>query len=135
MQAILSRCHYLDLEISNQRDQLLRVQQVMQDGMLKDYNFKNGEENMILSYIKDNADHLREISLRMVKKIADLVKVKPTDCFKFIEATCLHRPAKFKRLLAARTAMAKPAAEVTPEPAPGPEPTEAVTAAEESDAK
>lgn len=129
MQAILSRCHYLDLEISNQRDQLLRVRQVVEDGMLKAYNFRNGEEQMILSYIDDNADHLREISLRMVKKMADLVQVKPDDCFKFIEATCLHRPAKFKRLLEARTAVIKPVIEAPPSahastPEPAEEPTD-----------
>lgn len=124
MQAILSRCHYLDLEISNQRDQLLRVRQVVEDGMLKAYDFRNGEEQMILSYIDENADHLREISLRMVKKMADLVRVKPHDCFKYIEATCLHRPAKFKRLLEARTARANPIVkELPPVHTPDPEPT------------
>lgn len=100
LRAIMSRCHYLDLEISNQRDQLLRVRQVVRDGMLEEFNFKKGEEIMIVDYFMANADHLREISLRMVKKIADLIKMKPDNWLKYVEATCLDRQAKFKRLLA-----------------------------------
>lgn len=127
LRAIMSRCHYLDLEISNQRDQLLRVRQVVEDGMLNSYGFQNGEEKMIVTYVEDNADHLREISLRMVKKIADLVKVKPDDYEKFIEATCLQRPAKYKRMLLEREAVANRVAEEfspahTSDPEPAPEP-------------
>lgn len=107
LRAIMSRCHYLDLEISSQRDQLLRVRQVVRDGMLEKFNFKNGEEIMIVDYVVSNADYLREISLRMVKKIADLVKAKPKDWLRYVEATCLERQAKFKRLWNARTDVAK----------------------------
>lgn len=110
--AIMSRCHYLDLEISNQRDQLLRVKQVIGDGMLDEFNFKNNEADQILDYVFDNADQLREISLRMVVKMAELLKMNPKTAFKLIEATCVKRPAKFKRLLQERTAAASSPEEV-----------------------
>jgi hypothetical protein len=101
LEAIQSRCHYLDLEISSRRDQLLRIMQVVRDGMLKDYNFAPEQQEVIVNYVIDNADYLRELSLRMVKKIADLVAMKPNGWEEIVEATCLKREAKFKRLVEA----------------------------------
>jgi len=98
LEAIQSRCHYLDLEVSNLRDQLLRVKQVVRDGMLREYEFAKFEEEVIVNYIVDNAEHLRELSLRTVKKLADIVKMKPNNWEEFAEATLLKREAKFKRL-------------------------------------
>lgn len=97
--AIMSRCHYMDLEISSTRDLLLRIRQVVRDGMLTNYNFSPEEEAMVVKFIIDNVEYLREVSLRMVKKIADFVKTSPHNWYKLAEATCLTREAKFKRLL------------------------------------
>jgi hypothetical protein len=77
LDAIISRCHYMDLEISSTRDKLLRIKQIVRDGMLTPYLFTEQEEKDLLHFIFDNADFLREISLRMVKKIADFVKTDP----------------------------------------------------------
>lgn len=99
LDALQSRCHYMNLDISNQRDQLIRIKQIVRDGMLKSYDFQNNEEQVIVQYVIDNADHMRELSLRMVKKIADFVKMKPFQWEDFVEATCLKRESKFKRLL------------------------------------
>ena len=99
LDAIISRCHYMDLEISSTRDKLLRIKQIVRDGMLTPYLFTEQEEKDLLHFIFDNADFLREISLRMVKKIADFVKTDPTGWRAMAEATCLQREAKFKRLL------------------------------------
>ena len=99
LEAIVSRCHYLDLTISSQRDQVLRIKQIVRAGMLNDYEFQDNEEQVIVDYIEDNATYLRELSLRMVKKIADLVKAMPNDWEEMVEATCLRREAKYKRML------------------------------------
>jgi hypothetical protein len=107
LEAIMSRCHYLDLEIGSLRDKLLRIKQIVRDGMLKSYNFSPAEEVMILSFVMDNAEYLREVSLRMVKKIADFVAADPKGWLEMAEATCLTREAKFKRLLNKRQADAK----------------------------
>jgi len=102
--AILSRCHYLDLEIGSTRDKLLRIKQVIRQGMLEPYDFTKAQENEIVDFIMHNSEYLREISLRMVKKIADLVKSDPHEWQALVEATCLTRDAKFKRLMAKREA-------------------------------
>jgi len=100
MDAMLSRCHYLDLNISHQRDQLLRIKQVVEGGaILANYDFEGDEAAEIIQYIFDNADYLRELSLRMVKKIADLRKARPRDWKVFVESTCLKRQAKYARML------------------------------------
>lgn len=98
LEAIMSRCHYLDLEISSTRDKLLRIRQVVRDGMLKPYEFNGIQESQVLSFVTDNAEYLREISLRMTKKVADFVKTDPKGWYAMAEATCLTKEAKFKRL-------------------------------------
>lgn len=104
--AIMSRCHYLDLEIGSLRDRLLRIKQIVRDGMLDSYDFTPEQEKEVLNFVLDNAEYLREVSLRMVKKIADFVKSQPVGWLPMAEATCLQRDAKFKRLLDKRTANA-----------------------------
>lgn len=97
--AIMSRCHYLDLEIGSLRDKMLRIKQIVRDGMLRPYCFTDEQEQSIIDFVFNNAEFLREVSLRMVKKIADFVKVDPAGWMHMAEATCLHREARFKRLL------------------------------------
>ena len=99
LEAIMSRCHYLDLEMSSQRDRILRVKQMVRDGLLREYNFTSTEEAILVDFVEQNQDYLREISLRMVKKIADLYKSSPSIWVEMAEATVLTRDAKFKRLL------------------------------------
>lgn len=107
LEAIMSRCHYLDLEIGSLRDKLLRIKQIVRDGMLTPYNFSPDEEKAVLSFVFDNAEYLREVSLRMVKKIADFVKADPKGWLEMAEATTLQRDAKFKRLMNKKQAEAE----------------------------
>lgn len=97
--AIMSRCHYLDLEIGSMRDKLLRIKQICKDGMLEPYNFTKQQEDNIIDFVMKNSEHLREVSLRVVKKLADFVNTDPTDWYEMAEATLLTREAKFRRLI------------------------------------
>jgi hypothetical protein len=77
LEAMISRCHYLSLDINTVRDKYLRIKGVVkQSGMLDDYCFKNNETDLILNYLKSNVNRFQEISLRTVLKVADLVKMK-----------------------------------------------------------
>ena len=107
LEAIMSRCHYLDLEIGSTRDKLLRIKQIVRDGMLTPYLFSAQEEKDVLNFVFDNSEYLRELSLRMVKKVADFVKADPKGWREMAEATCLQREAKFKRLVAKKAEAAK----------------------------
>lgn len=89
-EAMISRSHYLDLSIKSRRDYLIRIKQVVEQGMLRDQGFTAPQEQVLLSYITKNADILRELSLRMVVKLANLMKIAPASWEKVARATC-HR--------------------------------------------
>ena len=90
MQALLSRCHYLDLTINTTREKFLRCKQIIQDGMLSRYGFDDEQKDEILNFVYDNQDRLRELSLRMVSKIADLYKMSPKRWKQLAENTCIR---------------------------------------------
>lgn len=78
LSALESRCHYLDLTIDSTRDKLLRIKQISATGQLfQDYDFEECVQDEIIEYIFDNADKLREISLRTAIKVAQLRKAFP----------------------------------------------------------
>ena len=89
--ALESRCHYLDLTIDTEREKILRIEQIVEDGMLKDYEFEQYTVDEILDFIKDNKKKLRELSLRMVLKLADLKKSMPGNWRAVAEVTCMRR--------------------------------------------
>lgn len=72
--ALESRCHYLDLTIATEREKMLRIRQIVGDGMLAEYNFSEEEQQEIISFVDANKKTLREVSLRTVLKAADLKK-------------------------------------------------------------
>jgi hypothetical protein len=92
--ALQSRCHFLDLTIETQRDKMLRIKQVHRDangGLFADYNFSASMADEILEFMEANQNKLREISLRMSLKIADLVKVSSNNWKLLAESTCMKR--------------------------------------------
>jgi hypothetical protein len=92
LDALQSRCHYLDLTLDTMRDKLLRIKQIAEAGELfENYNFDIDTKNTIINFMSDNADKLREMSLRMALKIADLYKVSSTNWQQLALATCTKR--------------------------------------------
>jgi len=87
-----SRCHFLDLTINSERDKMLRIKQVHRDadgGLFKDYDFEQNQAEEILDFMWTNHNKLRELSLRMCLKIADLVKISPTNWQNLARTTCM----------------------------------------------
>jgi hypothetical protein len=77
--ALESRCHYVDLAIHSERDKMLRIRQIVNDGMLAEYDFSEEEQNEVVNFVDDYRLKLRELSLRTVIKAADLKKMAPAD--------------------------------------------------------
>ena len=77
LEALESRCHYIDLTIDTLREKLLRIQQIVKDGMLNSYALSDEVKQEVVQYIWDHKRRLREVSLRTVLKIADLAKAFP----------------------------------------------------------
>jgi predicted AAA+ superfamily ATPase len=90
LDALQSRCHYLDLTLNTMRDKLLRIKQIAKDGVLfADYDFEECVQDDIIEFMDTNKDRLREISLRMAIKIADLRKMSVTNWKRLAETTCM----------------------------------------------
>ena len=91
LEALESRCHYLDLTIDTEREKVLRIKQIVEDGMLNEYEFKPWDVDEILDFIDNNKKRLRELSLRMVLKLADLKKSFPDRWTRVAEVSCMRR--------------------------------------------
>ena len=92
LEAILSRCHYLDLTLDTTRDKIMRIKQIARDGGLFDTKgLTKIQEEEILDFIIENQDRLREVSLRMAQKIADLRNMNKDRWKVLAESTCMKR--------------------------------------------
>ena len=91
LEALESRCHYLDLSIDTEREKLLRIRQVVRDaGMLDAYDLSDEAKVEVVDFINDNAARMRELSLRMVLKIADIRVSMPAKWRAVVEVTCMR---------------------------------------------
>jgi len=91
LEALESRCHYLDLTIDTTREKLLRIEQVVNEcGMLDKYEFEDYQKSEVVDFVKANVDKLRELSLRTVLKVADLKHGFPDKWKAVAEVTCMR---------------------------------------------
>jgi len=77
--ALESRCHYIDLRMDTDREKVLRIKQIVKDGMLDSYELEDTAKDEIVNFILENRSHMRELSLRTVLKCADLKKSFPAN--------------------------------------------------------
>jgi hypothetical protein len=91
LQALMSRCHYIDLGMDSVSDRFLRINQIVNDGMLAEYDFGDEGEQEVVDFMVEKSARLREISLRMVLKVADLKKMAPENWKELAESTCMKR--------------------------------------------
>ena len=92
LEAIESRCHYLDLTIDTEREKVLRIRQVIRDnGMLDSYEFGDEGVAELVEFIDVNKKKLRELSLRTVLKVADLKASFPDRWKSVAEVTVMRR--------------------------------------------
>jgi len=91
LSALESRCHYIDLAIDTDREKLLRIKQITNDGMLKEYMLTDETVQEIVDFCDINKKRLRELSLRTVLKVADLAKAFPDKWEAMAENTVMRR--------------------------------------------
>ena len=91
LEALESRCHYMDLTIDSDKDKMLRIKQVTDDGMLDAYKLDDETKEEIMDFIDVNKGKLRELSLRTVLKIADLAVAFPDKWEAMAENTVMRR--------------------------------------------
>ena len=93
--ALMSRCHYIDLEMGSIADRFLRINQIVRDGMLEEYKFGDDGNIEVIDFMIKKSARLREISLRMVLKVADLKQLSPDTWKELAETTCMKRLTDF----------------------------------------
>jgi hypothetical protein len=91
LDALESRCHYMDLEMDTSREKLLWIRQITNQGMLDHFEFEPVVREELLDFIVENQDSLRELSLRMVLKVAQLRKAMPIVWQAYARQTCMKR--------------------------------------------
>jgi hypothetical protein len=91
LMALESRCHYIDLTIHTEREKMLRIRQIVGDGMLAEYEFTAEQEAELIAFVDENKKRLRELSLRTVLKMADLMRSFPNDKWKRVAQISLMR--------------------------------------------
>lgn len=89
-EALVSRSHYLDLAMKTKMDYVVRIKQVVRGGMLKSRGFNEIETILVMQFIENNVERLRELSLRMVVKIAGLYKMDKSNWQKLAKQTCFR---------------------------------------------
>ena len=90
LEALQSRCHFLDLTLNTMRDRFLRIKQIYLKGELfADYDFSSEQGDEIIGFMEANQTRLREMSLRMALKIADLTKVSSDNWKALAASTCM----------------------------------------------
>ena len=90
LDALQSRCHYLDLTLDTMRDKILRIKQIADDGMLfAEYDFDQETQDEIIDFMTENKVKFREMSLRMAIKVADLRKSFPAKWKAMAQMTCM----------------------------------------------
>ncbi len=90
LEALQSRCHFIDLTLNTLRDRFLRIKQIYLKGELfADYDFSQEQGDEVINFMETNQNRLREISLRMALKIADLTKVSGDNWKALAATTCM----------------------------------------------
>jgi len=91
LEALESRCHYLDLTIDTEREKVLRIKQVVTEhGMLDSYELSDQAKLDVVDFVEANKDRMRELSLRTVLKVADLRASMPDKWRAVAEVTCMR---------------------------------------------
>ena len=90
LEALQSRCHYLDLTLDTQRDKILRIKQIAKTGALfEEMGIGEIGQDIIIDFMDTNKDKMRELSLRMAIKVAQLYKSFPMNWEAMTRATCM----------------------------------------------
>ena len=92
LDALESRCHYIDLQMDTNREKILRIKQIVGDGMLDDRDgLTQIAKDEVVDFVNENQTKLRELSLRMVLKVADLRESFPQNWRAMAQTTCMRR--------------------------------------------
>lgn len=89
LEAIVSRCHYIDVGIESKREKLIHIRNIVErNDMMRHFGFSTAEKQEILDFVVDNNSKFRELSLRTVLKVCDCKKAIPINWKRVAERSC-----------------------------------------------
>lgn len=88
LQALVSRAHYIDMAMKTKRDYLIRIRQVVRQGLLRNMGLDEEAQFDVIDFIEDNQDRLRELSLRMALKVGAIRRKGAANWMKVARVTC-----------------------------------------------
>lgn len=89
LDAIVSRCHYLDLSIDTDHEKMLWLKETVINGKMLQGKLNDEESMEVITFIEHNSDSMRELSLRMISKIADLMISNKKEWKSIAKITCM----------------------------------------------
>lgn len=90
IEAVMSRSHVIDVALNTMRDKVLRIKQIAKSGALfQEYGLTQEQEDEVIEFMIDKKDSLREMSLRMAIKLADLRRVNGQRWKRIATITCM----------------------------------------------
>lgn len=87
LEALMSRSHYINMGMKTKRDYMVRIKQVVRNGLLSRNGLDKEAEENIMEFISNNVDKFRELSLRMVIKCGELYEAYPSKWQSIAKAT------------------------------------------------
>jgi hypothetical protein len=93
-QALISRSFYIDLNFASTREYVLRIEDVLTNtDMAYTLGLDSNDTNFLVEYVRENSLRMRELSLRMVLKLAKVLSFADSreDFLEVAEVTCLRR--------------------------------------------
>lgn len=86
--AMISRSHYISLGMKTKRDYIIRIKQVVSQGLFASIGLGQSEIKDVMDYIDSHQNVLRELSLRMALKLGGLRKDSPSEWREIADVTC-----------------------------------------------
>jgi hypothetical protein len=86
--AMISRSHYISLAMNTRRDYIIRIKQVVTQGLFNQLKLTQTMIKDVMDYIDEHQDNLRELSLRMALKLGALRKDSPDVWQDLADVTC-----------------------------------------------
>jgi len=89
--AMLSRSHYIDLDMKTRQDYIVRIKQVIREGMLSSNGLSPNEIEDVIHFIEKYANQLRELSLRTAIKVGEIRQSGQGNWLKIARATTCRK--------------------------------------------
>jgi len=88
LKAIETRSLVLDMRVRSKQEYLEVIKIKLTEGLLESKGISEIEQVEIMEFIEDNIDRMRDMSLRMVEKVASLYRIEPDNWQTLVRGVC-----------------------------------------------